>query len=166
MFYEGCNYNLIRWKPSKNESFAFNSALQSFVVVSDTKGASNDNSKSNSGSNAGLLGLPLELLDDICSGLDAASLNSVSMSCKALRSVASSQLLTKGFIENTWIRTIRSDGKVHWAPGERRWRFGKVFSKSKNLHQKLVSEMGDHISRCPCYEPYIHPEQRVKVIFS
>ncbi len=109
----GCNKQFARLVPSGKlcQKLRFNPILTSFAFLDDSK-VSKSHNKCRS-----LADLPVEILLEITSFMDGASLSCLSMTCQSLRDICAAKLLHHGIVEEKWIRTRNENGRVFWVSG-------------------------------------------------
>ncbi|XP_069133030.1 F-box only protein 30-like [Argopecten irradians] len=95
-----------------------------------------------------LLCLPVEVLIHLATFLDSFSLCNLSLTCKLLRHVTCSLLVSKGMVTPVWEK-VKNGSKVSWKTSHKKWTFSTSFTPVHKWQYRDTSAMSEHLKECP-----------------
>lgn len=101
-----------------------------------------------------LTDLPVELISQIVSYLDAFSLNNISLTNKLLRSLCCDQLERKGLVSLIWKRS----GVNGWTDIGYQWKFSNHFSLIKKWEFENEKFLNHFSNDCKHFDRLVHKE--------
>lgn len=114
----------------------------------------NENSTSQQ---ASLTELPVELITQIISYLDAFSLNNISLTSKLLRSACCNLLERKGLVSLTWKKEVKVN-RVNWTVVGYKWSFSNHFSLIEKWEFDDEQFLNHFANDCKHFDKLIHEE--------